>query len=79
MERNTREFSGGFGTRSQHWQQQTDTNDIPQCLCVDMQEEESLTTSTYKFKTLFRHGPRTAPKFDTHVRIQTRLSLNKKN
>ena len=32
--------------------------------------------STYKFKRhFFRHGRRTAPKFGTHVRIETRLAL----
>ena len=37
-------------------------------------------TSTYKFKrAFFRHDRRTAPKFGTHVRIQTRLALTKKN
>ena len=35
--------------------------------------------STYKFKRhFFRHGHRTAPKFGTHVRIETRLALTKK-
>ena len=36
--------------------------------------------STYKFKrALFRHGRRTAPTFGTHVWIETRLALTKKN
>ena len=36
--------------------------------------------STYKFKQdFFRHERRTAPKFGTHVRIETRLALTKKN
>ena len=36
--------------------------------------------STYKFKrAFFRHGRRIAPKFGTHVRIETRLALTKKN
>ena len=36
--------------------------------------------STYKFKrAFFRHDLRTAPKFGTHVRIETRLALTKKN
>ena len=36
-------------------------------------------TSTYKFKRVFfRHDRRTAPKFGTHVRIETRLALTKK-
>ena len=36
-------------------------------------------TSTYKFKrAFFRHDRRTAPKFGTHVWIQTRLALTKK-
>ena len=35
--------------------------------------------STYKFKrAFFRHDRRTAPKFGTHVRIETRLALTKK-
>ena len=35
--------------------------------------------STYKFKrTFFRHDRRTAPKFGTHVRIETRLALTQK-
>ena len=35
--------------------------------------------STYKFKRAFvRHDRRTAPKFGTHVRIETRLALPKK-
>ena len=34
---------------------------------------------TYKFKrAFFRHDRRTAPKFGTHVRIETRLALTKK-
>ena len=34
--------------------------------------------STYKFKrAFFRHDRRTAPKFGTHVRIETRLALTK--
>ena len=38
-----------------------------------------ITKSTYKFKRhFFRHGCRTAPKFGTHVRIETRLALTKK-
>ena len=37
-------------------------------------------TSTYKFKaSLFRHDRRTAPKFGTHVWIETSLALTKKN
>ena len=36
-------------------------------------------TSTYKFKRVFfRHDRRTAPKFGTHVRIETILALTKK-
>ena len=36
-------------------------------------------SSTYKFKRhFFRHGRRTALKFGTHVRIETRLALAKK-
>ena len=35
--------------------------------------------STYKFKrAFFRHDRRTAPKFGTYVRIETRLVLTKK-
>ena len=35
--------------------------------------------STYKFKrAFFRHDRRTAPKFGTHVWIETRLALTKK-
>ena len=35
--------------------------------------------STYKFKrAFFLHDHRTAPKFGTHVRIETRLALTKK-
>ena len=38
-----------------------------------------LRQSTYKFKrAFFRHDRRTAPKFGTHVRIETRLALTKK-
>ena len=34
--------------------------------------------STYTFKrAFFRHDRRTAPKFGTHVRIETRLALTK--
>ena len=37
-------------------------------------------TSTYTFKrAFFRHERRTAPKFSTHVRIETRMALPKKN
>ena len=36
-------------------------------------------TSTYNFKrAFFRRDRRTAPKFGTHVRIETRLALTKK-
>ena len=36
-------------------------------------------SSTYKFKrAFFRHDRRTAPKFGTHVQIETRLALTKK-
>ena len=36
--------------------------------------------SSYKFKrAFFRHDRRTAPKFGTHVWIETRLALTKKN
>ena len=36
----------------------------------------SMYISTYKVKRhFFRHGHRTAPKFCTHVRIETRLAL----
>ena len=36
--------------------------------------------STYKFKrAFFRLDRRTAPKFGTHVRMETRLALTKKN
>ena len=36
------------------------------------------TLSTYKFKrAFFRHERRTAPKFGTHVRMETRLALTK--
>ena len=39
-----------------------------------------LYVSTYKFKrAFFRHDRRTAPKFGTHVWIETRLALTKKN
>ena len=35
--------------------------------------------SNYKFKrAFFRHDRRTAPKFGTHVRIETRLALTQK-
>ncbi len=35
--------------------------------------------STYKFKrAFFRHDRRTAPKFGTHVWIETRLALTQK-
>ena len=38
------------------------------------------TLSTYKFKrAFFRHERRNAPKFGTHVRMETRLALTKKN
>ena len=38
-----------------------------------------LSLSTYKFKRVFfRHESRTAPKFGTHVRMETRLALTKK-
>ena len=34
--------------------------------------------STYKFKrAFFRHERRTAPKFGTHVRMETRLAVTK--
>ena len=38
-----------------------------------------VTQSTYKFKrAFFRHDRRTAPKFGTHVWIETRLALTQK-
>ena len=43
-------------------------------LCVDSCIASCI--STYKFKrAFFRHDRRTAPKFGTHVRIETRLAL----
>ena len=45
--------------------------------CVRMHACEYI--STYKFKrAFFRHDRRTAPKFGTHVWIETRLALTKK-
>ena len=45
---------------------------------MDKVAKVKLCTSTYKFKrAFFRHDRRTAPKFGTHVRIDTTLALTK--
>ena len=47
---------------------------------VDIMYLDFQKSSTYKFKRdFFRHDRRTAPKFGTHVWIETRLALTKKN
>ena len=44
------------------------------------QSDIKVNVSTYKFKrAFFRHDRRTAPKFGTHVWIETILALTKKN
>ena len=61
---------------------------VPKLLCSDLAAAPKLDNmstiagiigqSTCKFKrAFFRHDPRTAPKFGTHVRIETRLALTK--
>ena len=49
-------------------------------LCISISKHVNiLTISTYKCKRhFFQHERRTAPKFGTHVRIETRLALTKK-
>ena len=57
-----------------------DVGDSDELASFDRFLVEQRMTPTYKFKrAFFRHNRRTAPKFGTHVRIETRLALTKKN